>query len=295
MPIISAALRPAGVSATFGETTEIVQTYIIVVGSRYDGPVYIYANATIPKRGYLYSFGNDGSGYARCKTVALKCLGGYGKEENGETAQYAWEAVCTFDSAFKEPPENPLEKETVYSWRQGLKEVVFDRDAETEKPVTNSAKKKFDPPAMREAADWSLVATRNEPTFDASYANGFSNRVNGDGFLGAEIGQWKVQGVTADSQWDETIGEYWTISYTFAFREEGWNEDILDQGRDELVSATVKPHWRPILDAQGAPVAEPVLLDGAGKPLTPEEIEAGEVEYVSFKRYREATFASLGL
>jgi len=305
MAIVSTSRRPVGlggISAKIGEKIQITEKWVVVSDSELDGPMYVYINAAFPKRGNLYDFGNDGAGYARVRDVDIQCIGGQGVEGSpGHEPLYAWEITCSLDSEMKEEEgeDNPLDRPTEIAWRQAIKEAVFEKDAVTSKPVRNSAGQRFDPPPMKEEADWSMVATRNEVSFDAGYAASYSNRVNSDTFYGGTAGQWKIQGITADPQWDETIGQYYRISYTFAFREDTWSPDILDQGRYEWYDVTWTnigdPVLLPILDAQHQPVADPWPLDGNGQALPPDDVEAESFQYLEFKKYKEAAFGALGL
>ena len=68
----------------------------------------------------------------------------------------------------------------------------------------------------------------------AEAARFYTNRVNSNVWNGGEADTWKCQGCSAKLNFDEN-GNYWEVTWEFAYRAEGWQLRVWDVGFHELV------------------------------------------------------------
>lgn len=279
----------AGLDADFAiDGDELTQKWVVISDDVNEGPQAVYAAGVFPKKGDLWAYGSDVGGVVRCSSVKVTREALVVIPEQ-EPLGAKWVVTCRFDTPEEEDTENPLNQATRYSWQSVMKEEVFERDVDTDEHVCNSAGQSFDPPVMRDNLNWVMVASRNEATFSASYAQSYANHVNSTTFAGGAAGTWKCNDVRAEPQFHESVGDYYAISVSFAFDPRGWNRDILDAGRYQYSDApdTV---YDPIVDSTGSPVADPVPLDGDGFALSQASISGGTRFWREFKKYEEADF-----
>lgn len=157
--------------------------------------------------------------------------------------------------------------------------------------LVNSSKEPFDPPIQEEFYDFSILIRRNEAAFDITTANGFLNTVNNDTFAFVArngvtyqfaAGQARCKSIQAE---ERRHGATWffEVAYEFVVRRDGWQRRILDQGFRKLENNT----YITIADAEGNPLTQPVKLNGAGLPLSPDD----EAVFLEFQTKKTAAFA----
>lgn len=288
---------------------EFTLAFSVICDSKLDGPAFIYSQTAtavppdidaIPRKGGLWTYGNDAlyASQARCVEIAIDRDGGQG--DDPASAKWASTVTCRF-STEGENAENPLLKPTEYEWQGEMHQVPFEKDIITLRAVTNSAGQSFDPPVLRDDMRWVLTATRNEASFDATYAENFANKINSDTFQGKPPGSFKIGTPRARKQTDPVYGDYWTITYEFHYRRELWTQQILDQGRyiiDDYYTGLDPEGDSPTTvlvsakESDGVtPVNDPILLNGAGKrnPMSADPV------YLPYDAYEAVAFSTLGL
>jgi hypothetical protein len=168
------------------------------------------------------------------------------------------------------------------------------------KAIRNAANDWFDPCPEIDDSRPVVSITRNEPIFNASLAIAYQDAVNSDAFLGAQPGQVKVSGISARNQTENNYS-FWEVTYELEFRREGWQLQLLNQGRNSLwEDGSLLPIPKKGKNAdgtigwqEGTQVDEPVPLGEHGLPLanpTPDTCV-----YLPFTVYKSLAFAPLGL
>lgn len=167
--------------------------------------------------------------------------------------------------------QNPLARPPIFTMDIAKFQRVVDRDV-FGTAITNSAGAPFSP--LPEVDDSRLVLTmeRNEDEPDWLELLLYQDAVNADFFLGFAPGTAKVN-IKASAQFENNV-YYWKMTYTFEFRNvvaiagviySGWDLHLLDQGYT-ILDKNGRPQL--LLDLQGNPLSEPVLLDGSGHQAT---------------------------
>jgi hypothetical protein len=181
-------------------------------------------------------------------------------------------------------------------------------------PILNTADEPPDPPVTDTIHDarirlvWNSQA--NAPLLQRTYAN----RVNSDAWQGAAPGQVLIDEFVYSFERerfgeppDDIIVEYWRIAIEVIYREgippqshdgtggpgRAWWKRFINKGYREKIGtdAAGKPVYREIVDEDGQPVREPVLLDASGTKLN-----AGDpAVFIEIARHKPAAFSGLGI
>lgn len=167
---------------------------------------------------------------------------------------------------------NPLDRYPVASYQILKSTRPCDQDVNGN-AILNSAGEPFSPPIEVNVTSLMLSITRNESSFSALYAAGFTDMVNSDNFPTSSgniaANYMKVDSIIGNPAWTVTTGIYYQVNYQFEILNanavpQGWTRRILDAGKNKLVSGALYK----IYDPQGLPVTDPIPLDGSGLPLT---------------------------
>lgn len=189
-------------------------------------------------------------------------------------------------------PQNPLDKDPTFTWSGTPDQRIADRDVDNE-PIVNTANDPYDPPVMMDISRPVLELTRNEASYDESYASAYRDKVNSSTFWGADPGTVKVASIVARYVKHPDLGHYYEVTYTFHFRPETWHVFVLEQGFNSIVydpgiigdtGKKVK-----IKDDKGSEVSAPWPLDDIGQrmaagdtPIFTEWIIYGELDFSVF-------------
>lgn len=264
------------------------RTWVVETNSPYDGPLTVRAALPVGV-GYAYRI-FDASGNqveydygTYVNKITCRCVSKDGQQ---------W--ICTADYGTYNPsifPQNPLQWPLKISWGTTKFERVVMYDAAAN-AVLNSAGQYFDPPLTADDSRINLKIERNQAYFDASVVAIYKDALNADVFFGGAPGTWKVEGITADLEYNNDSGTpdgfYYKVTYTFEYRAEGWNSPVLDQGLYQLDGSG---NLTPILDDNGSPVTQPALLDGTGHELP----STGTPTFISYVLYNSQPYFALGL
>jgi hypothetical protein len=268
-----------------------VRTYTRVfeatTNSNYTGPVAVRAALFTEfgiERGAAYSTDTESDTGCLCKKITPR------QSDNPKV----WEIRVEYDSETDDEEENPLDRPAVYAWsfQPATRAVWKDIDGHG---ILNSAGQYFDPPIEIDDSRPVLTVTRNEADFDPALAISYQDAVNDSDFLGFDAGQAKVANISATSQFENDVA-YWQVQYEFHFRREGWELQILDQGRYAKVGG--KLVRIPEYDSAGnaipnSHVADPVPLDGNGARL--DSPTPATVEFLPFTVYEEKDFSAFNI
>lgn len=148
---------------------------------------------------------------------------------------------------------------------------VFRRD------VMSSARERFDPLPVEDVAFPVITIVKNEAAFDLAKQRQRINKVNADDFLGAVKGTLKMADISAESRAESVtqangatvLIRYFQVTYQIHHKEEGWWQDILDQGTvsSEFDQSANRYVHRVITDEDGLPRQTPTKLNGSGQIL----------------------------
>lgn len=218
--------------------------------------------------------------------------GGPGGGPNGQNGQGTPNTSAPPQRPTLRPPEIEWSFETYQEVADWAYSAVFEGEDVNDHPVPirNIVGDRFDPPAEKESHRLILKYTRNEASFDVDFFLALQGRTNSRPFLGFERGKVLLNIGPAVRQYEEGFF-FWRITYTFKFRDDGWNLKLLNQG------AYVKEPHPAIADFEvktaarrdfkdGHRTGELVLLDLKGH-----EIPAGEEPvFLEFRVYGTANF-----
>ena len=155
-------------------------------------------------------------------------------------------------------------------------------------PVQNSAGDAFDPPVERDLHIQVLKVTANMGSFDPVLAYDYLGRVNDGPYLGFAARRVLLAVYRADRAYESGF-LFWKVYHEFHFHPVDWDLRVLDQGYRKLPRVNGK--LQTITDGKGKDVAKPQMLDGFGGVLP----EGGEPVFLTYRIYRSADFAALGL
>ena len=179
-----------------------------------------------------------------------------------------WRVVAGFETGvLATEQENPLDAppEVVWDDMDSTEPVYVDRQGD---PITNSAGETFDPPVSRLFFDSQVTVTRNVPFHDQAFALSYKGKANAGSFNvdGHLVNPEKalVVGWSGQNGLIQNGFTYARETIRIALRGDGWKRNLLDQGYTERDGAN---RQQVIKDDSGAPMNQPVKLDGAGHRL----------------------------
>lgn len=190
-------------------------------------------------------------------------------------------------------PVNPLLRPPVKRWGavKDSRVMEFDRDPDVAGGVAmvNTVGDRFDPPYMRPETHLTLSIDKNQLEFDAPTISEFYDCTNLTDMFGFGPGTVKFEHATAVSQYENGFS-YWSATYEFTIRPEGWDLEILNVGYFELVDDVKVP-----ITINGVPVQTPQPLNSDGTRLTKTQIDNGEFVYLNRKPFPKADLSILGV
>lgn len=185
-----------------------------------------------------------------------------------------------------EEDDNPLLRDPVIRWGfiEGTETYFVDTE---DKRVVNAAGDTFDQIPEREAATLFVQIVRNESSYDPTLAMQYANAVNASGFVvdGKSIpaGAAKMSPITGEPK-TEGEYEYFEVTYTIKFREEGWKQYFENAGYNALND---EGKLYRIRDQKGQEIVKPRALNSDG---TAKDEGAEPDEPLEFTPYYERSF-----
>ena len=204
--------------------------------------------------------------------------------------------------------ENPLNDRPVKRW--GARWVRLPVRFTNDKPkqaIVNSVGQRFDPQPEEDFQIASFSYQVNQAVYDENLAVEYRGAINDKpitiGGRRAEKYQVRIASITADNAERNGI-RYWVVKITVEFADD-WRLLMVDEGLRKTAPPSNEegePKYLgngrfgeivPIVDGEGNPITEPVLLDGKGGVL-PEGAEPVLLEFqTAAKPYK--SFAKIGL
>jgi len=233
--------------------------------------------------------------------------------EQDEDSPEKFTCTLTWDSeplTKKEEDEDtepdPLAREALWEWHTGRDRiaVLIDLDGAA---ILNSAGEAFDPPTERDLPfliargvkkvagvpdwAWDMIDTKNSADFVVDGRTVPKGRAC---LANISLGQWQKSG---DTRYREATFEI-HVKKPRALRTgeteapSPWDLELIDQGLHELDTGTGE--LTKILDSEGQPIAQPVLMDGAGARLTTPD-DSSTHFYWQYRIHEESDFSNLPL
>lgn len=285
MAVLSVRPKRNGVSRS--QTRDWKRTYqsvyVVETDSQYTGPVAVAAAVPVLLGSqWQYPVGSAVSptefdDFAYCQQVDCR--------QDSEDGRQ-WEVTCSYGPWDPTQwPESPLDQPPRVQWSsvQWTEPLLEDNQGNA---VVNSAGDRYDPPLERDRSRMVLTVSRNEPSFDPSTAELYTDAVNTDSFYQYDPGQCKVAKIAGERLFDNTIGWYWQVDYEVHTHPEGWTKKTLDCGFNQVVGGVKKA-----IQVDGKAAQDAQLLDGGGLALA-----QGSAPFVQeYHVYKEMDFAPLQL
>ena len=164
-------------------------------------------------------------------------------------------------------------------------------------PILNTAGDPFDPPPEKDSTAVAMIVTRNEASPNLwGILGGWVDHVNEDQWgpfpprtvkIGPiEMPAWEY------SQKSNRI--YWPMEYTFDINPDTWDLQLVSQGMREVNPDDSSGRLRTILESDGQPITDPMLLDAGGHRLDP-PVNKDDIQIVRVEIYQKFSFSTLGL
>ncbi|HEV7281058.1 MAG TPA: hypothetical protein VGN57_12710 [Pirellulaceae bacterium] len=246
----------------------------------------------LPAYGAPYSFGYDFYSYSTLTDKSADL-------EDEESSFKVWLVTCKYSTEEKEKCsedtiENPLQEPPKVSYgKQNITEAV--QKDKNDKPILNKAGEPFEQAVERTLSLRTISITRNESSFDEENAADFENTVNSSSIWGKEKGTVLCESITAEGpNYYGSCLKYWTVTYEFVVKKDGWKRKILNAGFKHFESASSDEL---VIAKDGDDeVTKPVLLKEDGTRQK-EKDEDGVLipHYLEFEIEEERPFSSLGL
>lgn len=176
---------------------------------------------------------------------------------------------------------HPLDRPPEVTWTTETTEPCFiDVDDEKPKPVTNSAGDPFDQFLERECGEMVITVAMNVDYHDAADADLYSHRVNrehvtvdGTTYAPGTLKLSPIQATRVIEIWQGQELLFYRRVLQFKARRQGWDDQPIDLGVNELVQVTEKVNGvdrtvkkrKPIMDSAGLPVRKSVTAGRCGQ------------------------------
>lgn len=268
------------------------RTFRVTTNNKYDGIATAGSATGLPRIGDKYP--EDTGSW--CRSVDVEQLAG----------STIWKVKCTYSSEF-EVTTSPLTDPAVITWsaEQFQRPAWKDRDGNA---ILNSAGQFFDTLPTVDDSRFVVAVQKNVgvvPSWVATYQDALNSvPFTVDGItVGTKLA--KLNGLKIGS-WQERAGvAYRSLQYELHLRREGWDLQILDQGRlrkgrptptaDEVGFAGEETHkpYPAVVSGTGQDSSEPMLLDGNGAQLI--DPTPANAVFLSFGYYHLVDFNNLPL
>jgi len=266
---VSELFEDRGGASAIGQAQSVrtyTRSYLVKTSDKADDVVVVAYATNIPRVGDVYP--SDWGAW--CRTVTIAQLAG----------SQAWKVTCEYNSEF-EISTNPLQDPAVITWtaEQFQRPTWKDRDGDA---ILNSAGQFFD--TLPTVDDSRFVASIQKnvavvPTWVAAWQDAVNSiPFTIDGItVAAELGKLNSLKI---GNWQERSGiPYRSMSFDIHLRREGWDLEILDQGKKRkgvsVPTATQVGTWGEnpsflyptVATGTGQDAGEPALLDGQGAQI----------------------------
>jgi hypothetical protein len=227
-----------------------------------------------------------GDGFSVCTTVEPA-------QPNPKT-KLLWEVTCQYSPAMPWEHAAPLDRwpKVDFKYQQFKEVLIVDQNG---KPIQNSARKPFDPPAEEEYSYLGIEIRRNLATFNPLSAWDFKNSVNSGAITVGGISIPAGAGLMAEytggtATWRGT--NYYEVRNEILISDRPWlwKKRLLDIGFYQLNASGLPVR---IKDAEGRNIVEPQKLDGQGHAL--QDQQGQPPAWLDFVAKKQRNWAAIGL
>lgn len=147
-------------------------------------------------------------------------------------------------------------------------EFAYDDANEATIPVVNSAGLPYNPPWMtyEDVAVFGLNKNVAVSAVSFDTITTYKGTVNVSAWRGLAAGKVMLKTFRKQARYENGIA-YLECFLEFHYKRRGWRRYLIDRGYRELISEFGSEFWKTITDKFGNALAEPALLDGAGREL----------------------------
>lgn len=265
--------------------TEYEKVFLVETDSNFDTWITIAADVACEPLGQAYEILDENGTIVESDPDAFLVKRDITQHEDDPLK---WDVKFKYSTEQPDQDANPLNRNAEIDWKLvKYKKAVFkDVFGDT---ITNSAGEPFLPPREIELHYWRLTIVRNEAVFSSTSAEDYIDHVNLFAWYGWDDGTVKIVSIEPHLAHERGI-YFWRVTYVLELKsnidpislvELGWQEQYLDQGKNELISGALVP-----VTAGGTGIIRDALLDGTGRKLgvgnTPVYITADLLDSVDF-------------
>lgn len=208
MAIVSVNERHHGRTGTRDKKdSSLVRVFIVRTNSKGDGVGNVSNAIGIPRIGDAYNNGTEINLNYRAVRIEPRQM---------DESPYVWEVTVGYEVT-NQDDEDPTNDPPVYAWSTANERVEMLKDSEGVKAV-NVIGDPFDPAAEMDKAFTILTIERNEATYDSVAMDAYRNTLNKEPAFGYEKREGLLKAISARSQYDPDIGEYWKVTYELHFK-----------------------------------------------------------------------------
>lgn len=261
-------------------TRRYQKQYKVVTDDVSDGQLTILSHPLTILPGALYA---ETSGLvdlgAWCRSVRV--------ERSDDDGRF-WTVTVDYSSELEALHDEKSPTLRIPKFKYSLVETEVDVVADINGIIVNSSAQLFNPLPKRRAGYLQIEIERNFLNYNALVAWDHSFTINSVDFLGFPPHTLLCTGITNPGHVYEDGILYYPITGTFVANPNTWDEYYYDRGTVELIGG----EFFELHDESGAPVSEPVFLDGNGQRLPP---GGTPVQLGPYFLYPERDFNLLGL
>lgn len=281
---------------------ECTVIYKVESNDKRDGQIAVLNTAGIPNIGDPYQAGNE-------TDVSLVVVNKQAAQVDG--CPFEWTVTVTCSNDVEEDPvgfvyqDNPLAKPAEISYGFQTRRIKIPgrfnnpigppSDHAWEQGIFAPNGELFDPPPEAEIDEPIINIKKNVP---ASMVNGsvfltLNNCVNADPFQNAEVRQLRMKIPQANRQWHKSIGYYWEVTFSMAYRWETWDIQIANEGTYYFNGGLPANVWSSTTNRQYKHVGgNPIVV---GLSTNGDINTTATTTFTRIRYFREINFGSLGI
>lgn len=233
--------------------------------------------------------------FATCKSVDAELEDDSSDMRWIVTADYDRTGEST-DSEEEDDTGNPLDRRWHLSGSSLDRDIAIEKDVNGD-PILTSAGEPIRG-ITAPYCDYAFTLTGNVGSIDLAQIASFRNKVNDAVLFTAEENTARLSRFAFETKRHSQVGLYFSVTYEFAFRDGGWDEEVLDQGFYELDSTgnrvliviEAKDADGNVVDQYTTP--EPYPLDGTGQR---DDSDPPLGETIDVQKFLPADFSELGI
>lgn len=282
---------------------ELTVEYKVESNDKRDGVLTALATAGIPNIGDIYQAGNESdAGMVVVNKQAAPV----------DNCPFEWTVTVTCSNDIEDDPvgfvyqDNPLAKPAEISYGFQTRRILIPgqynnpvgppSSHDWEQGIFAPNGELFDPQPEAEIDEPILTIKKNKSVAEVSGQDFMSlnNCVNADPFQNAEVRQLRLKIPQAIRQWHKSVGYYFEVTYTMAYRYETWDIQLLNQGTYYFAGGKPAATWSTTQNRL-------TKKDDAGNPLIVNLTTNGDINttatptFTRIRFFREINFGSLGL